>query len=97
MLVLNDDDDEEDEDGEEDMLEVVMVARLVVDDVGVTPVVAASLDFIADRLLADVAADDGDDAGHTMLQTGFDLINAVAVAHCFLLVVCTTNLQCKKR
>ena len=53
MLVLNDDD--EDEDGEEDMLDVVMVARLLVDDVGVTPVVAASLDFIADRLLADVA------------------------------------------
>ena len=65
MLVLNDDDDEEDEDGEEDMLEVVMVARLVVDDVGVTPVVAASLDFIADRLLA-VAVADVDDVGQTL-------------------------------
>ena len=61
---------EDEDDGEveeDDMLEVEMVARLLVgDDVGdgATPVVAVSLDFIADRLLA-VAVADVDDVEHT--------------------------------
>ena len=65
-LVLKEDEDDGEVE-EDDMLEVEMVARLLVDDVGdgVTPVVAVSLDFIADRLLA-VAVADVDDAGHTL-------------------------------
>lgn len=65
-LVLKEDEDDGEVE-EDDMLEVEMVARLLVDDVGdgVTPVVAVSLDFIADRLLA-VAVADVDDVGHTL-------------------------------
>ena len=65
-LVLKEDEDDGEVE-EDDMLEVEMVARLLVDDVGdgVTPVVAVSLDFIADRLLA-VAVADVYDVGHTL-------------------------------
>ena len=66
-LVLKEDEDDGEVE-EDDMLEAEMVARLLVgDDVGdgVTPVVAVSLDFIADRLLA-VAVADVDDIGHTL-------------------------------